>query len=424
MKIAVVGAGISGIVAAHSLSRAGRGVEVTLFDADSRIGGHANPVQVEEQSESSHLDTGFVIFNRKSYPHFIEFLNDVEADFDVVQSSMSFGFSNRMTQFEYSTASLKTLFPSLGALTRIESYAILRDLYRFRRDSIQFLQNKDSTGEILGLYLSRYSKIFRDYFALPMVCLIWSMPLEEALLLPAQTFLEFLNHHGHFGSFGEKNWSSFRASSHQYLEAFKKSFKGRIRIGSPVTSLCLADNHQVLLKTNESEAELFDKVVVALHADDAFEILAEPTLLQQSLLAPWRYSSSQAYLHTDESVLTKNQSLWGIWNTTSTESGSFMTYYLNPIHGIQSTSHYFLTLNPTVPLAADKIIRSMTYSHPCLDGDAIERQKHLSQLNRESAIYFCGSYFGYGFHEDGARSAKMVADQILGLRGARGIRVA
>jgi predicted NAD/FAD-binding protein len=412
MKIAVIGGGIAGISAAHYLSRT---CEVTLLEASSRLGGHANPISVAENGTHFHLDTGFVIFNQLSYPCFLNFLNEIEAHFDIVESDMSIGFYHQLENISFSTGSLGSFFPNLAAWLKPERYLILRDLWRFRQDGLRAVDCKlgqPSDFDItIGEYLQKYSKAFREYLALPLVSLVWSVPKDLAMQLPASNLLRFLHHHGHFGKPKVKNWRSFRSSSAQYLQAFQRQFKGRILLNSSVESVAEDSSGQVRIQLPSGEMS-FDRVVIALHADDAYRILAKPSRRQKELLAPWQYFRSTAYLHTDTKILGTDPKLWSCWNTTTTKDGTFMSYYLNRIHSRDLQKNYFLSLDP-IGLEPSSVIQSMKYKHPIFDKAALERQSRLQELNTDSPIVFCGSYFGYGFHEDAVKSGKSASETLL-----------
>lgn len=417
MRIAVIGGGISGIVAAHRLQSR---FDVTLFERRSRLGGHANPVRVQEQKtqENPHflnrtvdLDTGFVIFNHRSYPTFTRFLSELGTEFGILDSKMTFGFFHKNVDLEFSTASLSTFFPSFRNIPRLDVYLILRDILRFHRDGPKALQATVPVATTIDEYLRRYSDSFRHYFALPMISLIWSVPPSSAGHLPAATFINFLDHHGHFGKLSERKWLSFKLSSSEYLNAFQSAFKGKIALNTEVLRVD-QKGAGVLVHTQGSEPLSFDGAIVALHADEAFRVLERPGPDHQELLAPWKYHESEAFLHHDSSVLSTNRRLWSCWNTTTTDQGSFMSYHLNQLHELNGGCDYFLTMNPLLPIDHAKVLESFKYRHLLLDQAAIARQSQLPRLNRKGLIKFCGSYFGYGFHEDGALSGLNAATSL------------
>jgi predicted NAD/FAD-binding protein len=412
MRAAVIGGGIAGITAAHLLSKR---MDVCLFEASSRLGGHANPVQLP--GLETMLDTGFIIYNEKSYPNFVALMSDWDVQAEIVRSDMSIGFFNRDDGFEYNTESFKGMFPNLKSLLQSQRHQILFDLYSFRKKAIRLLTDDAFDIRMTLLeFLAPFSEVFRTRFALPLASLIWSMPQDLISQMPAKSFLQFLDHHGHFGSPKQKNWRSFKASSSVYLKSFKNQFQGKIHLDAKIAKIT-TKGPLVSLHSQIDQDLSFDYVVVALHADEAFRLIENPTVLEHKLLNPWRYKSCEAILHTDEKLLSSQQVSWGCWNTTVTGAKALMSYYLNRIHQIDCEKNYFLSLDAKDFINQENILKTFQYQHPIFNHQVLKSQTELPLLNRQTSlnqkIFFCGSYFGYGFHEDAVVAAKQASSEIF-----------
>lgn len=410
-NIAVIGAGISGIAAAHILQREH---EVTLYEQNNYAGGHTNTITlVDGPDAGTCIDTGFIVFNDRNYPLFSKFLSQL----DVAEqpSDMSFGFSSVPDNFCYSSYMPWGLLAQKRNLFRPAFYSMVQDILRFNKQSLLDFHEGRLLYKSLGAYLDegRYSRPFRNFYLIPMGAAIWSTPLNEMLDFPAHSFVQFFNNHGLLELKNRPRWKTIPGGSHVYVKKFLAGFRGSVRTGCGVVSLS-RDADGVRLRTAEGREETFDYAVVAAHADQALRMLADPTSGEKRLLGAWRYSSNKVYLHTDTSFLPENPAACASWNyriegKSGLDSPVTLTYDMNRLQSLKTSKQYLVTLNPVRPVGADHIIREIDYTHPVYTLEALESQKQLETLNGVRRTFFCGSYFGYGFHEDGARAGVQAA---------------
>lgn len=411
MKIAVVGSGIAGIGAAHFLQQQH---DVTLFEAGPAIGGHANPLQINNGLEPPFdVDTGFLIFNLKSYPLFMRFIHDlldVPATVQVADMSFSFVDHNKNLMFAISRGFGGYFYQKKNLFSR-SFYRMFSDWLRFRKSAYQDLMADRIGTQSLKEYLADYSELFRENIIAPMAAAVWSLPPTYIWEFPAETYIRFQHNHNYLtgNDFMKPHWLTFRQSSRVYLDAFKARFKGEIRLNSPIQQIHRSEQ-KVTLHLHASE-ETFDKIVIATHADTAVSLLAEPSKMEQELLGQWHYHGSLATVHQESALLPPSRKLWASWNLRTEGLHHQITYHLNSLQALPTQQDYFLTLGP-VDLPPDKILYQCTYHHPVYGAAAVVTQKELPQLNGHQNTYYCGSYFGYGFHEDALKSALAVAEAL------------
>ncbi len=411
LKVAVVGGGAAGIGAAHKLSQLGH--DVTIIESGNRIGGHANPVVIESNEGPATVDTGFLIFNDSTYPNFCQFLKELEVIEDAHNLEMSSCFRNTDDQIEYSMGQKDRLVRfGLKEAFNPRFWSIFKEMYRFRKKAHSDIVNKVDLSSIsIEEYLKDFSKSFSDNFVYPLTSAIWSLPPSQIGLYPAQSILNYFYNHQLLAGKSDKRWLSFKGSSAVYLDAFRSKFSGKIILNSLVKRIERDSKEISIFLDNEGAPIQFDKVILATPADMSLKLLSDPSPLERDLLARWRYNSSTATLHTDTSVLHKDKKLWSSWNMNKSGNRYFISYYLNRVHDLKSNSEYVLSLG-TPGIRNEKIIQEFQYRHPIFDQESVSSQVQLQNLNRGQTA-FCGSYFGFGFHEDAFASGLKAAQSIL-----------
>jgi len=406
LDIAVAGGGVAGIVAAYLLGQRHR---VTLYEKNDYIGGHTHTIEVDEgNGANTCVDTGFIVFNDRTYPNFIRFIEQLGVARS--KSEMSFTYWDTRSGFTYNTT---RPFADKKNLLRPSFYRLLFEIDRFNRTTRRWLSQNRLRGLTLGEYLQRagFSKALARHYVTPVSAAIWSTGEHDMLAFPAETFGRFFENHGLLSYFGQPQWYTIKGGSHEYVKAFLKTFSGTVHSGLAVRKIA-RENGRVRLWTDGAEA-VHDKVVIAAHADEALAMLADPSDAEVRLLSPWRYAQNRVLLHRDVSCLPPMQGAWGSWNYTQEEEAAArgpatLTYYMNRLQQLASGHHYCVTLNPDRPLAADRIIADLNYDHPIFGENAVATQKALPGINGANNTWFCGSYFRYGFHEDAVMSAAAV----------------
>lgn len=421
-KIAIVGSGISGLSAAYYLSKT---FDVTLFEAGPIIGGHSNTVALSSGPDAGlRIDTGFIVCNRQNYPNFCRFLSHLGVD--LIPSDMSFSFyqakSATSSLLYYSSDFPSGVFAQKKNLVSPSFLGLLAQMFRFNRNSILDLEAGRLSGLTLQQYLDHggYSSFFRDHYLLPMGAAIWSASFSQMNAFPAQTFVQFWKNHGLLQVSGRPQWQTVSGGSRTYVDAVLKTIPGRYHVNSPVRSIYRHED-AVTLEFKGRPAETFDAVVIATHADQAYRLLGDPSPLETQLLSPWSYSQNRTVLHTDLRLMPPNRSVWASWNYLQPPHGCSdgpltLTYYMNRLQSFSTETPYLVTLNPnsSFSIDPDKIIAEFEYTHPIFNFESLNTQPTLGQLNGQKRTYFCGSYFGYGFHEDGITSALAVVSALGG----------
>lgn len=405
--IAVAGGGVAGIVAAYLLSQKH---QVTLFEKNDYIGGHTHTVDIPDGEDAgTPVDTGFIVHNDRTYPNFIKFIGRLGVE--RVKCPMSFSYWDRATGFQYAS---NAPFADRKNLVSPSFWRFLADILRFNRNTRIALETGALSGLSLGQYLKKngFSDTFIRRYVMPMGAAIWSTPDRQMMEFPAQTFARFFENHGLLTLMDQPQWYTIKGGSRSYVEAFLKVFPGRVFSNSPVRSVS-RENGKIRLSLPDGEA-VFDAVVIAAHADEAFGMLADPSPEETKLLGAWRYTNNRTILHRDASRLPPLRRAWACWNyvregADGGASPMTMTYYMNRLQGLDTRSEYCVTLNPAQPIPESQTIAGFDYTHPQYSFDAINTQQGLPALNGVRDTYFCGSYFRYGFHEDAAASGAAVA---------------
>ncbi|MEN6474000.1 MAG: FAD-dependent oxidoreductase [Syntrophaceae bacterium] len=411
MKIAVIGSGVAGIVSAYLLQRRH---EVTLYEKNDYIGGHTHTIVIEQgQDAGTPVDTGFIVFNEKTYPTFLTFL--AQLGVDKQNSSMCFSYYDESTGLAYGSETLDTVFAQRRNLMRPSFWMMLLGILHFNRHTPRRLHQGALKEQTLGQYLSscRYNSHFIERYLLPMCASVWSAPDVRMLDFPMETFARFFLNHGLFSIIRHPQWYTVKGGSHAYVKAFLKTFRGRVLLNTPVLAVG-REGAKVMIQSRDRGQEEYDKVVLACHADEALQMLTDASAQEQQLLSPWAYSSNRTILHTDTSVLPpleKVRSSWNYLRSADISSGSplMLTYHMNRLQNLVAANQYCVTLNPKRALDQRQVIREMVYTHPIYTPEALSSQARIRQINGLLNTYYCGSYLGYGFHEDAVKSAVEVA---------------
>jgi uncharacterized protein len=404
-RIAIVGSGISGLGAAWALFRNN---EITVFEADNRIGGHSNTVDVETSHGPLAVDTGFIVYNEVTYPNLTRLFSSLGVSTE--PSDMSFAFSLDR-QFEYG-ASLSGVLAEPGNLLSPRFIRMLREINRFRRIGTTF---EPEAGENIGELLERYgfSQGFLDDYLYPMTGAIWSARRSDMSKFPAASFLRFLANHGLIEIVRRPQWRTVTGGSRSYLNRLVRPFADRIRTSSPVGRIVRVGG-EVLVEAN-GQAQSFDQIILATHPDQALAILGEDaTDTERALLGAIRYESNVAVLHSDPSLMPRNRRVWSSWNAMAEDASrrhqvASVTYWMNRLQNLDPSYPLFVSLNPLREPDPDQVHARFTYAHPQFDTEAVAAQQRLAAIQGLSNTWFAGAYLGYGFHEDGLQSGLNVA---------------
>jgi len=403
MKIAVIGTGISGMVTAYLLCG---DHDITVFEANDYIGGHTHTHDIRLNGENHAVDSGFIVFNEATYPNFVKLMKRLGVAWQ--PSTMGFSVRCEKTGLEYRPSSLDTLFAQRRNLFRPFFYRMILDIFRFQRNSGRLLESDD--GQItLDAYLRQegYSRGFVDYFILPMGAAIWSADPEKFRAFPARYFVEFFVNHGFLRLRNQPRWLVIRGGSRRYVERLTAPYAKKIRLNCPVKSLKREPN-QVLLKPCGGEAERFDSVIVATHSDQALGLLSDPTDREVAILTALPYQENLAVLHTDTSLLPRHRKCWASWNYHIPAQALHrvaVTYDMNILQSLESREEFCVTLNREEAVSPEKILKRMHYAHPVFTPEGRKAQQKKAEISGQNRTFYCGAYWGYGFHEDGVKSA-------------------
>jgi predicted NAD/FAD-binding protein len=411
LKIAVVGCGVAGLTAAWLL---GRQHTVHLFEKNDYVGGHTRTLKVPEGVDAGMpVDTGFIVMNHRNYPNFTKVLEQLGVALE--DSSMTFSFYDQQTKYGYAGNSFSALFPSLAYYFKPQHWSLVKDLWRFAKIGYRDLNSGYLEGKTLGDYCQErgFGEAFLNHYLYPMGAAIWSSPIEEMHRFPAQPYLHFLDNHGLLRLTNRPQWRYVKGGSRTYVRAMLSRFKQAPSLNAAPAGI---RRHQggVTLITNEGESLEFDHVVIGAHADEALKLLIDPSETEQALLSPWRYQPNEVVLHTSPTHLPPNRQLWASWNFIREPGQSdhrpvSVSYYMNRLQNLQTEQDYIVTLNPGVEIPEAHVINRTTLTHPLYSFESMNTQSKLKANNGQQNTWFCGSYFGYGFHEDAVRSAVEVA---------------
>lgn len=427
MKVAIIGSGIAGLSAAHALRKH---AEITLFEAGSYFGGHTHTVDITLPSASGPVtqgvDTGFLVFNERTYPHLIKLFGDLGVE--TARSDMSFsvqasGALNGRT-LEWSGSSLDTVFAQRGNLLSPRFFRMLRDLLRFNALCTRIASANQET-ELMQpladfLIAHRFSAEFRDWYFLPMLGCIWSCPTDQMLQFPVATVIRFCHNHGLMQVSNRPQWWTVKGGAGHYVEKITASIDDK-RLNMPVRRIerDLSARTGGVRVITESQVERFDKVVLATHSDQSLALLQVPTRQERQALGAIRYQPNRAVLHTDTAMLPTRRKAWAAWNyeraaSSATESSRVCLHYLiNRLQPVPFTQPVVVSLNPVRAIASAQVLGEFDYAHPVFDLAAIRAQAQVPALQGQLHTYFAGAWMGYGFHEDGLKAGLNAARQLL-----------
>jgi uncharacterized protein len=415
MRVAIVGAGISGLVVARLLHPRH---EVTVFDAGSYAGGHTNTIRVDTPNETHEIDTGFIVFNDRNYPNFERLLRALGVAWQ--PSTMSFSVSDGIGDFEYSGASPNGLFANRRHLTTPWFHRMVADLIRFNRAARGLLTLDDpGRGPALGEWLERqrFSRAFIERLIVPQASAVWSADPRQIWTFPARFLAEFFDHHGMLGLRGRPRWRVIAGGSKRYVDALIAPFANRIRLRARVDAITRGPD-TVLVKPRGGEPEPFDEVVLATHSDQALALLGDATPGERAVLGAIPYQENEAVLHTDTGLMPRRRRAWASWNyhlQPEPADRATVTYHMNRLQSLQAEREFCVTLNRTEAIDPALVIRKITYAHPVYTAGGVEAQRRFEEISGWRRTHFRGAYWGWGFHEDGVRSALRVAER-LGVR--------
>jgi len=402
MRIAIIGSGITGLGAAWLLNH--HNINFTLFEADDRLGGHANTVSGADHHD---VDTGFIVFNEWTYPNMMQLFQRENIRF--IPSDMGFGISKNQGEMEYSSDGL---FAQKSNFFNPRFYRMIFDLIRFYRAVPRDIATIPD-AMTLGDYLiqNKYSRSFIDNHLIPMGAAIWSMGAEDMMSFPMTSFARFCINHGLLNLLNRPQWFTVDGGSKTYVQKIASGFQDNIRLNTPITSID-RQNGKVMVN-----GETFDKVLICTHSDQALAMLSDPTQDEQDILGDIKYSTNTAILHRDQAQMPKRKKAWAAWNYLASENNQVtLTYWMNRLQSfLPSDDDLFVTLNPVTPIAEDKIIKTQTYQHPIYSRAAIAAQNRIKDLQGVQNTYFAGAWCGYGFHEDGLSAGLAAAEIACGL---------
>lgn len=410
MKIAVIGSGISGLSAAYYLSKKHK---VDLFEKEDHFGGHSYTYDIKEDQKIVPVDLGFIVFNEKTYPNLINFFKELKVDYE--KSNMSFAVSIKNTKVEYSGKSLGSMFCNKSNIFNFKFIKLILDIIKFYK-SAPLLLTKENEDLTLGDYLEKkkVSGYLKNYHIIPMVAAIWSMPFAKAQDMPLTLFVNFFTNHGLFNLKNRPQWFTVSGRSRKYVSKILPFISGDYFKNYKIRKISRSENNvRIAVGSNEDYID-YEHVVLACHANESLALLDEPSIEEKSILSKFQYVTNTAFLHTDEKLMPKNKSAWSSWNSISKQdlTNTCVTYWLNLLQNLKTDKNYFLTLNPIQNIENKNIIKRVIFSHPYFNLENTRLQKNLKMLQGVNRTSFCGSYFSYGFHEDGLKSSLDMIKQL------------
>jgi predicted NAD/FAD-binding protein len=407
-KIAIIGSGISGISCAYYLQEK---YDITLFEKRERLGGHTNTFEIKsEENKGLLVDTGFIVLNDKTYPNLHKFFKDLNVK--VRFSDMSFSYHSAKNSFAYAGTGLKGLFANNLNIFNLNFWKFLFEIKRFSKQALIDLENDSFNEKSLGNYLNehKFSNDLINYFILPMGAAIWSTPAVDMLKFPAKTFIYFFKNHGLLSIKDRPRWQTVVGGSSAYIKAFKNNFKGKITLNAEINSIERRDD-KIFINQNGKELE-FDKVVIAVHGNQVLGLLKDPTNDEVKAYGSWEYNKNRTILHSDRSVLPKNKKLWASWVYYEDQEGKLsVSYHMNRLQGFNTNKEFIVSLNID-NIDPKNIYYEVNYEHPLYTNESIKSQEFINKINGDNNTYFAGAYLGYGFHEDGIKSALSVMDKM------------
>ena len=401
MKIAVIGSGISGLTSSYILSKAH---EVYLFEKNDYIGGHTHTHKIYEGTNRINVDSGFIVYNENTYPNFIKLINKLNVKSQ--PTSMGFSVKSKLKDFEYAGNSLNAIFAQRSNLLKPSFILMLKDIIKFNKMAEVDLDSMDSNLSLEDyLNLKTFNRYFVNNYIIPMGAAIWSTSPKNMLKMPAIFFIRFFKNHGLLKVTDRPQWWVIKNGSKQYVKEIVKPFKNNIYLNCNVEKI-VRKNNKVIVDYN-GKNDVFDAIVIATHSDQAYKMIYDKSKDEEHLLSSISYQKNTATLHTDTSILPKRELAWSSWNYLLKNNNELvsLTYNMNILQNLGSEKTYCVTLNNSKDINKDKIIKELIYHHPLYDMNSIYAQKNKDKICGKNNTYFCGAYWGYGFHEDGVNSA-------------------
>jgi predicted NAD/FAD-binding protein len=412
MRIAIIGAGVSGLVCAHMLHREH---EIVVYEAHATAGGHANTVHVETESGAYDIDTGFIVYNDRNYPHFEALLRELGVA--TQPSQMSFGVSDG-EQFEYNGASPNGLFAVRRHAFSPSFQRMIIDLLRFNRDARSLLCSDEDPSLAQWLEQRGYSRLFVERLIVPQASAVWSADPAQMWSFPARFLIEFFDNHGMLGLTGRPRWRTVTGGSRRYVQALSARWRDRLRLSTPVRRV-VRHRDRVEVFARGCPPEQFDAVVFATHSDQALALLSRPTTRELDVLGAIPYQQNEAVLHTDRSLLPRRRRAWASWNyhlLAESAGRTTVTYHMNRLQSLRAEQEFCVTLNRTAAIDPQRIIATFNYAHPVYTRAGVLAQGRYAEISGHNRTHYCGAYWGWGFHEDGVRSALRVVRELSGAR--------
>jgi hypothetical protein len=413
LRIAVVGTGVSGLSAAWLLARSH---DVVVYEAEARLGGHANTVDAQLKSgERVPVDAGFIVFNEAAYPNLTALFAHLGVRTE--PSCMSFGASLRDGETEYSGQSLSSVFADRSKAMSPRFLSMLADIARFHRDARRSLVEGLSAAVSMAEFVGRrgYGRAFVGDFLKPMASAIWSTPASKILDYSALAFIRFYENHGLLRVLDLPAWRTVSGGARRYVEKISAGFARNVRLATPVTSIRrLGDG--VEISDARGGLDRFDAAVIAVHADAALRLIEHPSTEERRLLGAFRYQKNKAVVHFDETAMPRRRLVWSSWNYVGGRDRAGVTYWMNRLQNLARPENVFVTLNPSGPALDDSVVAEFEYEHPIFDVAAAAAQRELWTLQGRSGVWYCGAHFGQGFHEDGMQAGLAVAEALGRLR--------
>lgn len=412
-NIAIIGTGIAGMACGHFLHKK---YNVTLYEQNDYVGGHTNTITVDEDGSPIYIDTGFMVFNHVTYPHLTKLFNELNVP--AMSTSMSFSVQHVPSGLEYCGSGLNGLFAQRKNILSPRFIRMLMQISRFNSESVKILDDERYASHTLSQYIRGmgYGDDMLYRYLIPMSAAVWSTPMDLMLEFPAVTLIRFFKNHGFLGLNTQHQWYTVRGGSRAYRDIIIKPFKDKIQTGNAAVKI-RREEGKAIVHAADGTSQAFDKVIIAAHGDQALRMLANPTNDEQRILDKFKYQQNIALLHTDESVMPRTKRTWSSWNYRIEErSGQLMPstiYWMNSLQDVSKKKNYFVSINDPGNVKESHVIREIRYEHPLFDVPAIKAQKELSKLNENGPVYFCGSYFRYGFHEDALMSSVELCNLLL-----------
>lgn len=408
MKLAIIGSGISGLTAAYFLQK---NHNITVFEANDYIGGHTHTHRIEKNNKTHYVDTGFIVFNKRTYPNFLKLIEELGVEY--METSMSFSVTNRKSGLEYNGSDFNKLFADRLNLLRPSFYFFLKGIIDFNKRASEFLKNPTDITLRDFYKIHKVKKSVIDNYLTPMIAAVWSTDPGDVWNLPAKFILQFFENHGFLEVDNRPQWYVIKGGSHSYIKKITEGFIDRIRLSTPVEKISRSDQG-VYIKSKYGE-ELFDGVILATHSNISLKLLSDPSPSEKEILGSIPYTSNPTYLHQDRSFLPIRERAFASWNyeiPTNEAKGATVTYSMNILQGIDESEMFNVTLNPHREIKTSSIIKTLNYEHPLFNLEGMKAQSRWNEISGVNHTYYCGAYWRNGFHEDGVVSALRVVAQL------------